>query len=206
MNVSRPIKWKLKVEHLMACNCNWGCPCSFESPPTYGKCEAALAFRVVEGKYGDVALNGLACALVAVWPGPLHEGNGRGIVYLDERAEPLEHEALEAIATGSAGGPIGAFMSTVTAGIEVRTASIQFRAAGKESSFRVSHQVEVAFGPIRNPVTGDEHVASALLPTGLLTKREDYYSADVFSVDAGQLRFAHPGQNAIAFTNTWRGP
>jgi hypothetical protein len=204
--VSKPTKWKLKIEFLMACNCNWGCPCSFESPPTFGTCEAALAYRVVEGKYGDVVLDGLTWALAAIWPGPLHEGNGRGIVYLDESAGAQELEALEAIATGRAGGPIGIFMSTVTAGVEVRKASIQFRADGKRSSFRVADEVEVAFGPIRNPVSGDEHVASALLPSGMLTKREDYYSAETFSVQAGDLRFAYPGQNAIAFTHTWRGP
>jgi hypothetical protein len=204
--VSKPIKWKLKVEHLMACNCNWGCPCSFESPPTYGTCEAALAYRVVEGKYGDMALNELTWALVAIWPGPLHEGNGRGIVYLDERAGAQEREALEAIATGRAGGPIGIFMSTVTAGVEVRTASIQFREDGKRSSFRVADVVKVQFGPIRNPVTGEEHIASALLPSGLLTKREDYYSADTFSVQADEMRFEYPGRNALAFTHTWHGP
>ncbi len=198
--------WSLKIEHLMACNCNWGCPCSFESPPTYGTCESALAFHVVTGNYGDVILDGLTWALVAVWPGPLHERNGRGIVYLDDGIAAPEREALEAIATGRAGGPIGIFMSTVTAGIEVRSAAIEFHAAGKESWFRVRDQVEVSFGPIRNPVSGDVHRASALLPTGLLTRREDYYSAEVFSVDAGETRFAYPGRNAIAFRSTWRGP
>ena len=204
--MSKPTKWKLKIEQLMACNCNWGCPCSFESPPTYGTCEAALAFRVVEGRYGDVMLNGLTWALVAIWPGPLHEGNGRGIVYLDANAGPQEVEALKVIATGRAGGPIGIFMSTVTAGVEVRTADIQFRADGKHSSFRVADQVDVQFGPIRNPVSGEDHVASALLPSGMLTRREDFYSADTFSVEADDLRFEYPGRNAIAFTHTWRGP
>jgi len=97
-------------------------------------------------------------------------------------------------------------MSTLTAGVEVRTASIQFRADGKRSSFRVADQANVQFAPIRNPVTGDEHAASALLPSGLLTNREDYYSADTFSVQADNLRFEYPGRNALAFTHTWRGP
>ena len=57
-------KWNLKIEQLMACNCNWGCPCSFESPPTYGTCESALAYRVVTGKYADVILDGLVWVLV----------------------------------------------------------------------------------------------------------------------------------------------
>jgi hypothetical protein len=204
--MSRPIKWRIKIEHLMACNCNWGCPCSFNSPPTFGTCEAALAYRVVQGQYGDVALDGLKWVLAAIWPGPLHEGNGRGVVYLDARATGARREALEAIATGKAGGPIGIFMSTVNAGLEVHAASIEFRSAGKQSGFRVDDSVEVAFGPMRSPVSGAEHHVSALLATGLLTKKEDYFSADAFSVNANDLRFAYPGRNAIAFSHIWRGP
>lgn len=200
------MKWKLKVQHLMACNCNWGCPCSFEAPPTYGTCEAAGAFHIVEGRYGDVSLHGLSWAHASVWPGPLHELNGRSVIYLDGRASLEQREALEAIATGRAGGPIGVFMSTVTAGIEVRTAPIEFHFEDKKSWFRVAGEVEVAFGPIRNPVTGEEHVASALLPTGMMTRREDFYSAERFAVNAGPFNFAYPGRNALAFTHTWRGP
>lgn len=199
-------KWNLRIEQLVACNCNWGCPCSFESPPTYGTCESALAYRVVNGKYGDVILDGLVWVLVAVWPGPLHERGGRGIVYLDDGMSAPECEALEAIATGRAGGPIGIFMSTVTAGVEVRIAPIEVHVAGKDSWFRVQDQVDVSFGPIRNPVSGEEHRAAALLPTGLLTRREDFYSAEAFSVNAGETQFAYPGRNAIASRSTWQGP
>ena len=144
-------------------------------------------------------------SLAAAWPGPLHEFNGRGVLYLDADATPEQREALETIAAGRAGGPIGIFMSTVNAGLEVRTASIEFNWAGKESSFRVPGQLEVAFSPMLNPVTGGEHHATLLLPTGLLTRREEFYSAHDFSVDTGEIRFEHPGRNAIAFTHTWRG-
>ena len=66
--MGKPVEWKLNIEHLMACNCNWGCPCTFESPPTYGTCEAALAYRVVDGNYGDESLDGLGWVLGALWP------------------------------------------------------------------------------------------------------------------------------------------
>ncbi len=152
--MGKPVEWKLNIEHLMACNCNWGCPCTFESPPTYGTCEAALAYRVVDGNYGDESLDGLGWALGALWPGPLHEQNGRGVIYLDERAEGAKREALEAIATGKAGGPMGIFMSTITNGLEVLTAPLEFKFDGKHSHFRVGEVIEVAFDPILNPVTG----------------------------------------------------
>lgn len=204
--MSKPVKWKLKVEHLMACNCNWGCPCSFEAPPTYVTCEAALGYRVVEGKYGDVTLDGLMWVLAAVWPGPLHERNGRGVVYLDSRAKGAKRDALEAIATGKAGGPIGIFMSTVTNGLAVQSARLEFKYDGKLSRFSADDLVEVEFEPIRNPVTGAEHIASILSPTGMLTRREDCFSAKTFNVKTGELNYSYPSRNALAFTHTWRGP
>jgi len=73
-------KWKLQVEQLMACNCNWGCPCSFDAPPTYGRCETALAYRIAKGSYGGVALDGLKFILVAAWPKAIHLGHGRGVL------------------------------------------------------------------------------------------------------------------------------
>jgi hypothetical protein len=199
-------QWEVEIEHMMACNCHFGCPCTFNAPPTFGTCESALAYHIVRGAYGDVPLAGLNWVLAAIWPGPLHDGNGRAVLYLDDRALGAQRQALEAIATGRAGGPIGIFMSTVTAGIEVRTAAIDLRAAGKDSWFRVQHEVEVTFAPIRNPVTGAEHLPSVLLPTGLLTKRDDFFAAETFAVRAREdLTFAYPGRNALAFRSTWSG-
>jgi len=206
--LAKPSKWKLEIEQMMACNCNWGCPCNFQSPPSYGTCEAALAYHVVRGKYNNVTLDGLKWILVASWPGPLHERNGRGIVFLDNEANEEQIRALEEIATGRAGGPIGIFMSTVTAGLDVRRGAIRFHAAGKKSRFSVSgrEHVKVEFGPIPNPVTKKEHIASALLPTGMLTKRKDFYSAEVFSVNAGSFHFEYPGRNGDLFRHDWHGP
>jgi hypothetical protein len=205
MNTIR--EWEVEIEHLMACNCHFGCPCTFNAPPTYQTCESALAYHVVRGAYGDVPLDGLNWVLAAIWPGPLHEGQGRGVVYLDGRAQGIQREALEVIATGRAGGPIGIFMSTVTAGIQVRTAVTEVHAAGKESWFRIPGEVEVEFAPIRNPVTGAEHLPSVLLPTGLLTDRDDFFAAETFTVQAGEdMRFAYPGRNGLAFRSVWRGP
>src|SRR4030065_2914966 len=79
-------KWNVKVEQLVSCNCNWGCPCSFNAPPTYGKCEGALAYRVVKGARGGVSVDGLKWGLLGAWPAGSHLGNGRGLVFLDDRA------------------------------------------------------------------------------------------------------------------------
>jgi len=205
--MATPVKWRIKLEHLAACNCNWGCPCSFDALPTYGKCEAGAATRIIEGRYGDVSLAGLKWAMAATWPAAIHEGKGRAVVYLDAKATGSKREALAAIATGKAGGVWGKLMSTCDLGVEVRSAAIDFKYAGKRSEFRVADDIRVTYQAIRNPVTGDEHAAKVILPTGFLTKSEDMYSSKEFQVQAGpSLTFSYPNRHALAFTTVWKGP
>src|SRR5437879_12567010 len=99
-------KWKLKVEQLMACNCNWGCPCSFDAPPTYGRCETALAYRIANGSYGGVALDRLKFILVAARPKAIPLGHGRGVPFLAAPATGPTPGALEPTATPTARGPL----------------------------------------------------------------------------------------------------
>ncbi len=189
----------------MACNCNWGCPCSFNSPPTYGKCETALAYRVVQGTYGGVALDGLKWILIAAWPAAIHLGNGRGVLYFDEQAKGEKREALEALTTSTT-GPLAVYMNSMTELPEVRSARVEFRFAGKKSAFGAGTAVRVDFEPMRNPVTGAEHMLTGKIPTGLFTKSEDYYSAKTFRVDVEGFNFDYPRRNAILSTAKWRGP
>jgi hypothetical protein len=97
-------------------------------------------------------------------------------------------------------------MSTVTAGVTVRSAKIDYKFAGKKSTFRVEGATEVEFAPILNPVTKAESRALALLPTGLLTKKEEFFTTKTMWVKAGELEFAYPGRHSLDFVTTWKGP
>ena len=88
----------------------------------------------------------------------------------------------------------------------VRTARIEFRFAGKRSHFRSGEAVEVEFEPIHNPVTGEEQHFTALLPSGLFTRKEDFDSAKTFRVKADGFDFSYPSRNAILDKARWRGP
>ncbi|PYR26449.1 MAG: hypothetical protein DMF92_18425, partial [Acidobacteria bacterium] len=33
--------WTLKGYLIGSCNCDWGCPCTFNARPTYTKCQGA---------------------------------------------------------------------------------------------------------------------------------------------------------------------
>ena len=70
------VDWKIRVQRLATCSCDYGCPCEFGAQPTQRPCEGVEACEIVDGHYADVPLNGLRVAGVYRWPGPVHEGQG----------------------------------------------------------------------------------------------------------------------------------
>src|SRR6185295_9721415 len=102
------VKWQLSGDYFENCNCNVVCPClvskaaPLTSRPTEGVCNVPLIFHIDSGKYGNVAL-------AIHTPGPMAEGNWSVAAYIDQRADAKQTEALGAIFTGAAGGPMAAF-------------------------------------------------------------------------------------------------
>ncbi|MEK6716986.1 MAG: DUF1326 domain-containing protein, partial [candidate division NC10 bacterium] len=97
--------WHIHGDYVLACNCDYGCPCNFSARPTMGFCQGAIGFRVDDGAYGDVRLDGQKAFVAVKWPGAIHEGNGVAAIYIDEGASPAQREALVKIISGEAGGP-----------------------------------------------------------------------------------------------------
>jgi len=102
-----PKRWHLTGQVLVACNCDWGCPCNFNARPTKGKCEGGWTWHVDTGAYGDVALDDLNFSVYVNWPGAIHEGNGEAVVFIDERANERQRSAIETLLGGTVGGPWG---------------------------------------------------------------------------------------------------
>ena len=57
------VDWYIEGAEFTNCNCDYACPCQFESlRPTYGDCRGFAAVRIHKGRFGDVALDGLGAA------------------------------------------------------------------------------------------------------------------------------------------------
>ena len=41
------------------------------------------------------------------WPGAIHEGNGEGLIFIDERADSSQRDAIQELVKGEVGGPWG---------------------------------------------------------------------------------------------------
>jgi hypothetical protein len=122
--------WQISGEYFEACSCDSVCPCptsGLAARPTKGSCDAGLVFEVERGRHGSTTLDGLRFAVLLHTPGPMIEGRWTVGVVVDERASPAQREALTAIASGQAGGPMAAVGPLVErfAGAEARPITIR---------------------------------------------------------------------------------
>ena len=183
--------WMIKGPKIASCNCDYGCPCEFNARPTHGKCEGLEAHRIDKGHFGNVRLDGLIYAARYRWPGPVHEGGGVVQGILDERATPEQREALLQILSGKEQEPTTVFNiygSTIARELDPVFAPIEFSAdlKARKGGFKVPGLMEMALEPIRNPVTGAEHLAQIRLPTGF-EFREAEMASGRFSAEGSEL-------------------
>ena len=104
--------WMMKGQIIIACNCDYGCPCNVNGRPSTGKCEGGWTWHIEQGKYGDVKLDGLNFGLYSNWPAAIHEGNGVGTCLIDQRADESQRAALATLVEGKGGGPWAIFRKT----------------------------------------------------------------------------------------------
>ena len=99
--------WHAKGEWFDVCRCNVPCPCSWAQSPDDDYCDGVLVWHIREGRYGNVALDGLNVVAFASFKGNLWEGahsEPKMGVVMDERADEGQREALQMIFGGQAGG------------------------------------------------------------------------------------------------------
>ncbi|MDP7344255.1 MAG: DUF1326 domain-containing protein, partial [Alphaproteobacteria bacterium] len=97
--------WSIKGPDFGSCNCDWGCPCQFNAPPTHGDCRGMAAMHIEEGFFGDIRLDGLNWVSIFAWPGAVHEGGGEKLSIVDVRADAAQRQAMTAILKGEGSEP-----------------------------------------------------------------------------------------------------
>jgi hypothetical protein len=191
--------WEIKGRELVNCSCEYGCNCQFDALPDKGHCHAVAGIQIDTGHHGDTKLDGLRIAAIFKWPGPIHEGNGEAIAFVDRRADAAQREALLKIMTGQDTDPFATmfavFASTVTVMNEPVFTDIELDVDvdARRGRIVVAGYIDTVGEPIRNKVTGKETRARIELPDGF-----EYAVAEIGSASS---RTQGPVQ--VAFQNTY---
>ena len=153
--------WKISGQYMETCNCTFLCPCiisNLTARPTEGDCKAAVTMHIDKGMKDGINLDGLSFIVMMHSPGAMGDGNITVGLIVDDTASDQQLEAISAIATGSAGGPMAALGPLVgrIAGVERRP--ILFEADGLNRTVRAGELVDQACEGIASAVAPDQAI------------------------------------------------
>jgi hypothetical protein len=108
--------WQVSGQYYETCSCDFVCPClpgGLAVRPSKGSCTFAMAFAIERGIYGTVSLDGLGFIVLGFTPEAMGKGNWSVGLVADERASAEQRDAITAIASGAAGGPMAALSGLI---------------------------------------------------------------------------------------------
>src|SRR5829696_1110725 len=206
-------EWRAAGDWFDVCKCAIPCPCTFAQPPTEGDCDGILAWHIGEGHFGNVALDDLNIVALAAFEGNIWEGAKADMaMFVDERADDGQREALQTIWSGQAGGWPGDFAAMIGNMRGMEFARIEFDIADDLGSWRVEipgrllGEVEALSGPttpregarvqVHNP-PGAEVGPGQIATWGRATMDR---------ADAFDFTWERSGKSSKHFPFDWSGP
>lgn len=188
--------WEFKGRELVNCTCDYGCNCQFGGLPDKGHCHAVFGMIIDEGKHGETDLSGLKIGAIFKWPGPIHEGHGECVAFVDEHASDAQRESLLTIMTGGDTDPMATFFAVFASTVETMHdplfVPIEFEVdiEGRRGRLRIPGHVDMEGEPIKSPVDGSEVRARIHLPDGFEYEYAEVGSATSTGTDPVPIELA----------------
>lgn len=137
--------WQISGEYMETCNCKLLCPCitsNLAATPTEGDCKAALGMRIDKGNKDGVSLDGVQFMVVLRSQGAMGAGNMTVGLIVDSGASDAQVEAITAIASGAAGGPMAMMAPLVGNFAGVERAKVELTHDGSNWHGRAGNFIE----------------------------------------------------------------
>jgi hypothetical protein len=149
-------EWHVAGDWFDVCRCDVPCPCEFAQAPTDNYCQGVLVWHINEGRYGNTPLDGFNVLAVGEFEGNIWAGAKATMgIYIDERADAAQREALQAIFGGRAGGFPAQFAELIGELRGLDFAPIEFEIA-KDLAYwraRIPGKVEASAEALSGPMT-----------------------------------------------------
>jgi hypothetical protein len=152
-------RWQLVGDWFDICSCDIPCPCEFAQAPTNNACQGMLAWHIRNGHFGAIQINDLSLLALAAFEGNIWAGETKAVMglFIDEKADEQQREALQSIFSGQAGGWPASFAAIIGEVRGVEFVPITFEVAGDLAFWRaeipgkVMGRAEALTGPTTPP-------------------------------------------------------
>lgn len=118
--------WILKGSYFESCNCETACPCVWFNEPTEGDCKLLIAWHIETGHLNEISFDGLNVALACYAPEHMRNGHWQAALYIDDKADEAQFNALTEIFSGQHGGHLAVLMTFVGEVLGVKKAKIDY--------------------------------------------------------------------------------
>ena len=139
--------WNVSGKYYETCSCDYVCPCILQQmavEPSKGTCTFAMGYQIEKGKFGPTSLDGLGFIVVGLTPEAMIKGNWSVGLVIDDRATPEQRDAITAIASGAAGGPMAGLSGLIGKFLGAESAPVRFEANGARWSVAADGLVDMA--------------------------------------------------------------
>lgn len=139
--------WNISGDYFETCSCDYVCPCilgQMAVRPSKGTCTFAMTMQVERGAYGSVPLDGVSFIVLGYTPEEMGKGNWSVGLVVDERATSQQRDAITAIASGAAGGPMAPLAGLIGKFLGVESAPIRIERNGRSFSVSAGSLVDMA--------------------------------------------------------------
>jgi hypothetical protein len=136
--------WKLEGDYFEGCNCKLICPCIFKGDPDEGNCNLTTAWHIQNGNYDKINIDGLNVVGLFHTPGNMLTGpKWKAALYIDERANKEQSDALTKIFSGQAGGFFAAVTNLIGEMLGIKSVPIEFGIDGKRRWLRIKDSLQL---------------------------------------------------------------
>lgn len=145
--------WQISGQYMETCNCTFLCPCivtNLQATPTEGACKAALGMHIEKGSKDGVSLDGVDFIAILQSKGPMGAGDMTVGLVVDSAASDAQVEAITAIASGAAGGPMAMMAPLVGTFAGVERAKVSIARDGEKWTVRAGDLVDEACEGVLN--------------------------------------------------------
>jgi hypothetical protein len=206
-------QWQLEGDWFDVCNCRVPCPCTFAQAPSEGNCEGILAWHIRRGSFGDTQLDGLNVLAIGAFEGNVWQGETEVTlgIFLDDRADDAQREALLTIFGGHAGGWPGQFASQVGEVRGIESVPIEFEIADDLAWWRASvpGMLDARAEALTGPTTPEGSRVQVHNPPGSEVGPGQIATWGVSTADRAEAMgwsFDWAGRSSKHFPFDWSGP
>ncbi len=146
--------YHLKGSLLEVCTCKILCPCWVGEDPDFGDCKSAMAWHFDQGTIDGVDVAGLTIGLAVYIPGNVLDGNWRVTMFINDDATDEQAEAIQAVYSGTKGGPVADLVQLVGEVTSVERVPIVFDVVEGRGTLKLGEVAHAELEPYRS-ATGE---------------------------------------------------